>query len=121
MKLSELLSLSKAELYEIAKERKLDGRGSMSKEDLIITLAEESLEPEQEEIIRASTTELHARAREMKIKGYSKLDKAALTECILDSLFGALAKAGGLLNDDARERERAIEVAQLKANRERRC
>lgn len=75
-------------ISDLAREADLSGRGSMTKAEKIIALADEELPEEAREIVLASSKDLTQRARERDVDGYSKLTKSELQEHFLKEIFG---------------------------------
>lgn len=75
-------------ISDLAREANLSGRGSMTKAEKIIALADEDLPEEAHEIVLASSKDLIQRARERDVEGYSKLTKSELQEHFLRDMLG---------------------------------
>lgn len=73
---------------DLAREADLSGRGSMTKAEKIIALADEELPEEARAVVLASSKDLTQRARETGIDGYSKLTKSELQEHFLKEILG---------------------------------
>lgn len=75
-------------LDQLARDAELPGRGSMTKAEKIIALADEPLPDDALEIVQAASTDLIERARAADIDGYSKLSKSELQERFLKGILG---------------------------------
>jgi hypothetical protein len=103
LQLIHLPSRGEGGIDQLAQAAKLSGRGSMTKAEKIIALADEQLSEEAHEVILAANADLVQRAREAGIDGYSALTKSELQERFLKNMLGEghpesspAAKAGSL-------------------------
>lgn len=122
--IEELIHLSSVELNEMARKRGLKGRGSMSKADKIIALAEGDLSERDKEIIRMDSRQLYAEAKRAGVKSYSTLTQAQMIEALVLGHRETSAPpeaSQGPQNYNRKERQRAFELARIKANRESRA
>lgn len=81
--LRELVPLSRAELDDIARERKLRGFSTLSKEDLMITLADERVSGDAESLLKMSSSELYDLAKKENVPNPSTLKKDELILALL--------------------------------------
>ena len=88
LKLIHLPTRGKGGIDDLAQGAELSGRGSMTKAEKIIALADEKLPDEAREVVLASSKDLIQRAREQGVDGYSKLTKSELQERFLKEILG---------------------------------
>lgn len=81
-------------LYNLAQEEDISGRGSMSRDDLIIALAEEDISPEAEEVIRSSKADLVEEARSEDVHSPTSKPKAELQKTLLNGLVEPVDGSG---------------------------
>ena len=91
--LRELVPLSRAELDDIARERKLRGFSTLSKEDLMITLADERVSGDAESLLKMASSELYDLAKKENVPNPSKLKKDELILALLPENSTAAAPA----------------------------
>ena len=83
LKAEDLVHRLKSELYELAQEMQIEGRGTMSRSDLLLALTRTPVTEGVERILTADLDALRSMATEERIKGRGKMNMADLQEALI--------------------------------------
>jgi len=96
LKAEDLVHKSKSELYGLAQEMNIEGRGSMLRTELLLFITRTRVTEQVERIVTADMDEVRSMASEKKISGRGKMNMAELQERLLRlEVGGGPTKEGG--------------------------